>query len=178
MEGLTISPVISCSGEEFNIFHMQEYLKVLGREVGENKDNIFTTNSAENRWVVVIKWQEDRFITEHLSKVSYITTNQVIKDVAKHFGCLEADLLGTETRDQEIIKPKHLCMFIIRYLLKKTFTEIGRIFFMDHASVMHACKVTVPSWVASNDPKMTVAFTYFSEKYGIELIKYLKLNNI
>jgi chromosomal replication initiation ATPase DnaA len=178
MGGMSISPVISCSEGEFNIFNLQEYLKVLEREVRENKDNIFTTNSAENRWSAVIRWQDDRFITVHVSKVSYITTNQVIKDVARHFNCLEADLLGTDTRDTNIIKPKHLCMFIIRYLLKKSFTEIGKTFFMDHASVMYACKITIPSWAASNDPQMTEAFTYFSEKYGIELIKYLQLKNV
>ena len=78
----------------------------------------------------------------HLDKVQLI-----LDETCEYFGILPEQVFS-KTRKTEVIRAKHVSMFLIRKLLKITLKEIGRIFDADHSTVIHAIsnvQETLPS---------------------------------
>lgn len=67
-----------------------------------------------------------------------IAVDTILETVAQHFGLGMADLLGKK-RQQNIIYPRHIAMYVMRDLLGMSYPEIGReMGGRDHTTVMHA----------------------------------------
>lgn len=68
------------------------------------------------------------------------TVDAIIQTVASFYGLKIAEIKGTR-RLKQIVRPRHVAMFLTRKLTDLSFPEIGRAFGgRDHATVQHACK--------------------------------------
>jgi chromosomal replication initiator protein len=69
-----------------------------------------------------------------------VPPTEVIKAVANHYHIKQVVIRG-EKRQKEIIRARHMAMFLLKEELKMPYTEIGRWFSnRDHTSAMHACE--------------------------------------
>lgn len=66
-----------------------------------------------------------------------ISVEAIQKQVAAYFDLSIADLLG-KSRNDRIVKPRMVAMFLSRELTKASSTEIGKAFARNHATVLHA----------------------------------------
>ncbi len=66
-----------------------------------------------------------------------ISVETIQKQVAAYFDLSIADLLG-KSRNDRIVKPRMVAMFLARELTKVSSTEIGKAFARNHATVLHA----------------------------------------
>ncbi len=66
-----------------------------------------------------------------------IHPDDVVKAVCDHFNIKNTQLKGTR-RDAFLVKPRHICMFLLKEELGLTFVEIGNLLGgRDHTTVMH-----------------------------------------
>jgi chromosomal replication initiator protein len=71
------------------------------------------------------------------SKRSYISMEEVIRAVAKHYGLKPADLKSPK-RAKPITRARQIAMYLCRELTSESFPEIGSRFGgRDHATVIH-----------------------------------------
>jgi len=68
-----------------------------------------------------------------------ITPIDICEIVRIYFGINESDFYG-RTRKYEIIFPRHLAIYLIRYFTDKTLEEIGDILHRDHATILNSIK--------------------------------------
>ncbi|MCB9780443.1 MAG: chromosomal replication initiator protein DnaA [Alphaproteobacteria bacterium] len=69
-----------------------------------------------------------------------LTADEIVQAVARFFSLKVADLKGTR-RLKQIVRPRHIAMWLVREHTELSFPEIGRVFGnRDHSSVQHACK--------------------------------------
>jgi chromosomal replication initiator protein len=73
----------------------------------------------------------------------------VINVVANFFNS-DMDTILSKKRKRDIVKMRHLCMFLIHKNTKMTLKEIGKYFTMDHTSVLHGCG-KIKKYVLDND---------------------------
>ncbi len=71
------------------------------------------------------------------------TADEIISTVASFYGLKVSDLKGTR-RLKQIVRPRHVAMYLVRAHTDLSFPDIGRAFGgKDHATVQHACKKVV-----------------------------------
>jgi chromosomal replication initiator protein len=63
----------------------------------------------------------------------------VISAVAKYYGVTIGDMVSFRRTD-EIVRPRHVAMYLARQLTKHSLPRIGRALERDHTSVLHACR--------------------------------------
>ncbi len=88
---------------------------------------------------------DENLISSILEKNNYQTTQVVkikpgdlIKKVASFYNLKPIQLKGKK-RNKEIVKARHVCMYLLKKELKMSYVEIGKWFSnRDHTSVMHA----------------------------------------
>jgi chromosomal replication initiator protein len=69
-----------------------------------------------------------------------INADDIIQTVANFYNVKISDLKGSR-RLKQLVRPRHVAMYLIRKYTEHSFPEIGRIFGnRDHATVQHACK--------------------------------------
>ena len=69
-----------------------------------------------------------------------ISADDIIQTVANFYNVKISDLKGSR-RLKQLVRPRHVAMYLIRKYTEHSFPEIGRIFGnRDHATVQHACK--------------------------------------
>jgi chromosomal replication initiator protein len=69
-----------------------------------------------------------------------VTPEEIIEAVASFFNVKSADIKGVR-RLKQIVRPRHIAMFLIRRHVQLSYPEIGRVFGnRDHATVQHATK--------------------------------------
>lgn len=69
-----------------------------------------------------------------------ISSKEVIKTVAEFYGVEEESIID-KNRKKEVVKPRQICMYILRHNLNLSYPEIGkRLGGRDHTTVMHACE--------------------------------------
>ncbi len=82
---------------------------------------------------------------QHLSSMlddnpQSISADDIIQTVANFYNVKISDLKGSR-RLKQLVRPRHVAMYLIRKYTEHSFPEIGRIFGnRDHATVQHACK--------------------------------------
>ncbi len=68
-----------------------------------------------------------------------INTKNIIRIVSSFYDVKEEDLIN-KSRKREIVRPRQICMYLIRRELKNSYPYIGEKFGgRDHTTVMHAC---------------------------------------
>ncbi len=71
------------------------------------------------------------------------TADEIISTVASFYGLKVSDLKGTR-RLKQIVRPRHVAMYLVRTRTELSFPDIGRAFGgKDHATVQHACKKVI-----------------------------------
>lgn len=71
------------------------------------------------------------------------TAEEIIGTVANFYGLKVSDLKGSR-RLKQIVRPRHVAMYLVRTHTDLSFPDIGRAFGgKDHATVQHACKKIV-----------------------------------
>jgi len=68
-----------------------------------------------------------------------ITTALVIRNVCRYFGLDENALKGAQ-KSKGVAEPRQIAMYLIRKLVKLSYTDIGREFGRDHGTVHHSVK--------------------------------------
>ena len=82
---------------------------------------------------------------QHLSSMlddqpASINADDIMATVANFYNVKVSDLKGSR-RLKQLVRPRHVAMFLIRKYTQHSFPEIGRIFGdRDHATVQHAVK--------------------------------------
>lgn len=64
---------------------------------------------------------------------------EVIKEVSKYYGLWE-EQIKAKTRKREIVKPRQIAMYLIHKFSTYPLQQIGSIFNLNHATVIHAIK--------------------------------------
>lgn len=64
---------------------------------------------------------------------------QIIKEVCDQYEVTMLDMFSPR-RHKDIITPRHLAMWRLRYETQLSLPRIGQLFKRDHTSVLHACK--------------------------------------
>ncbi len=68
-----------------------------------------------------------------------ISSKEVVKTIAEFYGVEEESIID-KNRKKEVVKPRQVCMYILRHSLNLSYPEIGkRLGGRDHTTVMHAC---------------------------------------
>jgi len=85
------------------------------------------------------------FARRHLGAIlaeepATLSTENILQSVASFYNMKVADLKG-QRRLKQLVRPRHVAMFLVRRHTELSFPEIGRLFGnRDHATVQHACK--------------------------------------
>ena len=63
----------------------------------------------------------------------------VISAVAKYYGVPLGDLVSSR-RTRDLIRPRHVAMYLAKQLTKHSLPTIGRVLERDHTTVLHGCR--------------------------------------
>lgn len=72
-------------------------------------------------------------------KTKAVTRERIIEVVCEYFGITEK-ILKKKCRDGNLIFPRFIAMYLIRFETGTEFTQIGIMFGKHHTTVIHACK--------------------------------------
>lgn len=115
--------------------------------------NTFTTNIRElegalNRIMAMVRLSGSipplekvkAFLASQQDKARNKITPKAIIKVVSDFYDVKEDALIDKSRKREIVRPRQICMYLIRQELKNSYPFIGERFGgRDHTTVMHAC---------------------------------------
>ena len=84
------------------------------------------------------------FAREHLSGTladhhRSVGPDEIIDTVATFYTVSRDQLMG-KRRLKQLVRPRHVAMWLVREQTELSFPEIGRVFGRDHATIQHACK--------------------------------------
>ncbi|MCK6501981.1 chromosomal replication initiator protein DnaA [Myxococcota bacterium] len=69
-----------------------------------------------------------------------LNADEIIQTVSSFYGLKVGDVKGTR-RLKQVVRPRHVAMYLVRTHTELSFPDIGRVFGgRDHATVQHACK--------------------------------------
>jgi chromosomal replication initiator protein len=75
------------------------------------------------------------------SKRQVVSAEKVLKTIQKFYNVSIDDIVSSK-RNKEIIKPRHVAMYILYNIVGLSFPEVGReLGGKDHTTIMHGCKV-------------------------------------
>jgi chromosomal replication initiator protein len=113
------------------------------------RGNIREVEGVINRLAAVVRLHPQpltiAFAQRHLGSVlaeapSAISGEHIIQTVANFYNVKVSDLKG-QRRLKQLVRPRHVAMYLVRNHTQHSFPEIGRMFGgRDHATVQHACK--------------------------------------
>jgi chromosomal replication initiator protein len=85
-----------------------------------------------------------------------VTSDEVIEAVASFFNVKSSDIKGAR-RLKQIVRPRHIAMYLVRQHVGLSYPEIGRVFGnRDHATVQHATKKMAAQLPRDADLRNTV----------------------
>jgi chromosomal replication initiator protein len=113
------------------------------------RGNIREVEGVINRLAAVVRLHPQPltipFAQRHLGSVlaeapSAVSAEHIIQTVANFYNVKVSDLKG-QRRLKQLVRPRHVAMYLVRSHTQHSFPEIGRMFGgRDHATVQHACK--------------------------------------
>ena len=128
--------------------------------------NIRELEGALNRLEAICRFHRTspslNFVKLHLGKLLFqetrvLSSAEIFNTVSTSFGVSIADLKGKK-RTRNLVRPRHICMWLIRKYTSKSFPDIGREFGgRDHASVQYACNKIESGLKKDPDLKHTIA---------------------
>jgi chromosomal replication initiator protein len=106
-----------------------------------------------------------RHLGHMLAEASVMPSAQeIIETVATYYNVSVADLLGTR-RHKQLVRPRHVAMWLVRKHTDQSFPDMGRTFGRDHATVQHAVKKMAEE--SSSDPDVKVAIQTILRNLGV-----------
>ena len=113
------------------------------------RGNIREVEGVVNRLAAVVRLHRQPltipFAQRHLGNVlaeapAAVNAEHIIQTVANFYNVKISDLKG-QRRLKQLVRPRHVAMYLVRSHTEHSFPEIGRMFGgRDHATVQHACK--------------------------------------
>jgi chromosomal replication initiator protein len=113
------------------------------------RGNIRELEGVLNRLKALTRFHNElldvEFARRHLGSVlseepNRPTADSVVQSVASFYNIKITDLKG-QRRLKQLVRPRHVAMYLVRKYTELSFPEIGRAFGnRDHATVQHACK--------------------------------------
>ena len=137
--------ILRKKAEQCNVIVPQEVCQLIAEHI---RANIRELEGALTRLVACASL-EKKPITLDLAKEALtsiisdgasqtITIEQIIESVSEYFNLPQKDLIGSR-RDQKIVRPRHLAMYLCKELTGASYPEIAQQFGgKDHTTVMHA----------------------------------------
>ncbi|MCU4706733.1 DnaA ATPase domain-containing protein [Mycoplasma sp. CSL7503-lung] len=99
-----------------------------------NRINVYKSSFKENEYVEGIIKNIFENIIKNNDNISH---ENIIKHVAKYYRVSSKEILG-KSRKKEIVIARHLSIILIKNILNKSSTEIGKIFNRDHTTILSA----------------------------------------
>ncbi|QKT05110.1 DnaA ATPase domain-containing protein [Mycoplasma sp. OR1901] len=99
-----------------------------------NRINIYKSSFTENEYVEGIIKNIFENVIKNNDNVSH---ESIIKHVAKYYKVSSKEILG-KSRKKEIVLARHLSIIMVKNILNKSSTEIGKIFNRDHTTILSA----------------------------------------
>jgi chromosomal replication initiator protein len=141
----TLTAILLQKAAEMNLDLPDELIQYIVPRIGgsiRELEGVLHRLSAECRLRRVLPTLE--FARRHLGsllidEVRAPTSDEIIQTVANFYNIKISDLKGTR-RLKQLVRPRHVAMFLVRKHTELSFPDIGRAFGRDHATVQHACK--------------------------------------
>ncbi len=81
---------------------------------------------------------ERDFIKEEEERINSLQEG-ILKVVSKYYGLTQKEL-QSKTRRADIVLARHVSMYLARKMIGLSFPSLGRIFSLDHTTVLHGCR--------------------------------------
>lgn len=172
---LTLSKNVSFDGGFYNIDALWRLWATLEDRIRKRKEPAikFLTNETQKKYGVNIALDNDgEYKILQVSQDIRLMNEEIVNDVAEFFRVRYEDLFQ-KSRVPKMLKPRQFSTFLLFFVNKESLSGIARLFNMNHATVIHSIRNSIPSYFMSNDPTMTQAIEYFSFKYNTDLRRYL-----
>jgi chromosomal replication initiator protein len=101
-------------------------------------------------------------LTPLLPEERHVTSADVIRFIAHHYGVKVADLKGRDNR-RSVAFPRQVAIYLVRELLNLSYPEIGKLFAKHHSTVMYSVE-TITEERRSN-PSLDATLTTFIEHF-------------
>ena len=126
--------------------------KILETVAAKIQRNMRELEGVLNKIVFYQEFKNEKIDTKKLEKIisdvsqvssKNITANEIIKTVADFFEVSYNDLID-RSRRKEVVRPRQICMYLLRDILKLSYPNIGgKLGKRDHTTAIHACdKIT------------------------------------
>ncbi|MCP6720107.1 MAG: chromosomal replication initiator protein DnaA [Patescibacteria group bacterium] len=123
--------------------------KILESVATKVQRNIRELEGVLNKVVFYEQYKGEKMNTKKLEEIinettqvtsKNITATAVIKIVSDFFEVSPDDLMG-RSRKSEVVKPRQICMYLLRDILKLSYPHIGeKLGNRDHTTAIHACE--------------------------------------
>jgi chromosomal replication initiation ATPase DnaA len=110
-------------------------------ELSINRANKF--NKIKTSDLITITSNNDE---EYRSLLNDKIAIMIIQTVCKKYQLCYEDL-KLDTKDEQIVVPRQICMSLIKDRTTFSLEKIGSFFNKDHATVLHAKRKSIPSWL-------------------------------
>lgn len=104
-------------------------------------------------------------------KITRLNTD-IINDVADFFRIPPEDMF-IKSRKPRILKPRHFAILLIWLVNRESLSSVSKLFDQNHATTIHIIRNSIPSFYISNEPIIVQAIDYFSQKYDVDIRKYV-----
>lgn len=94
-----------------------------------------------------------------------LTSEQIIRSVANHYGLKKEDLLG-KAQSRDIALPRKVAVFFCRKFLKLPYQKIGKLFSRDHSTIMSSEKFIIKE-LEKNSREMVQNVAMISRKLDL-----------
>ncbi|HUK13412.1 MAG TPA: chromosomal replication initiator protein DnaA [Thermoanaerobaculaceae bacterium] len=101
-------------------------------------------------------------LTPLLPDERHVTSADVIRFVAHHYGIKVADLKGRDNR-RSVAFPRQVAIYLIRELLNLSYPEIGKLFAKHHSTVMYSVETIAEE--RRTNPSLDATLTTFTEHF-------------
>ena len=126
--------------------------KILETVAAKIQRNMRELEGVLNKIVFYQEFKNEKIDAKKLEKIisdvsqvssKNITANEIIKTVADFFEVSYNDLID-RSRRKEVVRPRQICMYLLRDILKLSYPNIGgKLGKRDHTTAIHACdKIT------------------------------------
>lgn len=159
----TMIAILNQKSEELGLILTNEVTSYLAMGV---QDNVRELEGLLHRLKALCKFHRKepnmQFVRQQLGQV-LITKDRLMKPsdiftaVSTTFGITDADIVSKK-RTRNLVRPRHICMWLIRKHTSLSFPDIGKKFGgRDHASVQYACNKITNGLKSDPDLKTTIA---------------------
>jgi chromosomal replication initiator protein len=135
------APILEKKAHLWNIFLSDELTRFLLEKFPRNPILALQALVLRGKGAAISCLGAERLLKDLIEKeqANELTPEQIIKDVAGHYGITSEDLLG-KSQTRECSLPRAMAMYLCRKNLNLPFQKIGDLFDRDHSTVMSSVK--------------------------------------